>query len=629
MVTVMRDPELRFQTIAGPIAPILILGLVVLLASCRESRPPDPPVVSADSEFVPQWAKAAVWYQIFPERFRNGDPSNDPRVEDLIGADPQEPPKEWQIHPWGSDWYELQPYERANGEPELWKHLLRRRYGGDLQGILDQLPYIEELGVNAIYLNPVFEAPSLHKYDGKTYHHIDPNFGPDPDGDRALIATENPLDPATWVWTSADLLALKLIDQLHQRGIRVIFDGVFNHMGIESFAFKDVVANQQDSPFADWFIIHSWDDPHAGTSFDYEGWVGVSSLPAFREDEQGIVEGPRDYIFAAVERWMNPRGLGSSAGIDGWRLDVAWDVGHPFWKQFRTHVKSLNPEAYLTAEIVEPPEQVLPYLKGDEFDGEMNYNFAFTAAEFLFNPGEHQINAAEFDLKLRELREIYPEGVAYVSQNLFGSHDSNRIGSHIRNRGIGNFRDWGPYFGLSKSENPDYDVSKPTAEDRNLQELFAILQMTYVGAPMVYYGDEIGMWGANDPDTRKPMIWPDLVYADERANPDGSLRAPDPVDIDEGLLNHYRSLIQIRNSHPALQTGTFRTIRANEDRVYVFERSDDQQNIVVALNAGSDPARVSLSGACYADLLRGGQVVDGLVELEPVSGRVLRACSAR
>ncbi|MDD3716473.1 MAG: alpha-amylase family glycosyl hydrolase, partial [Candidatus Marinimicrobia bacterium] len=133
---------------------------------------------AADSEFVPHWAKTVVWYQIFPERFRNGDTDNDPTVKDIAGADPQEPPKAWRIHPWGSDWYELQDYEKINSEPELWKHLLRRRYGGDLQGIIDQLDYLQELGITAIYLNPVFQSPSLHKYDGESYHHIDPNFGP-------------------------------------------------------------------------------------------------------------------------------------------------------------------------------------------------------------------------------------------------------------------------------------------------------------------------------------------------------------------------------------------------------------------------------------------------------------------
>ncbi len=177
---------------------ISLIGLLIL-CGCEEKTAEEKDTIAENEEFVPQWAKSVVWYQIFPERFRNGDPSNDPTVNDILGADPAEPPVEWEVHPWGSDWYELQNYEQANGEPELWKHLLRRRYGGDLQGVIDKLDYLEDLGVTALYLNPVFQSPSLHKYDAESYHHIDPNFGPDPDGDRELIATENLLDPATWV----------------------------------------------------------------------------------------------------------------------------------------------------------------------------------------------------------------------------------------------------------------------------------------------------------------------------------------------------------------------------------------------------------------------------------------------
>ncbi len=599
----------------------VLLFVVLTLAACEERPAPVP-------EFVPQWAKSAVWYQIFPDRFRNGDPSNDPTLADLAGADPVEPPKEWQRHPWGSDWYEMQPWERANGEPELWKHMLRRRYGGDLQGIIDRLGYLDSLGVSAIYLNPVFTAPSLHKYDGATYHHIDPNFGPDPAGDRAMIATEDPLDPATWVWTSADELALELIARIHSRGMRVIFDGVFNHMGINSFAFQDLMANQQESSYADWFIVHSWDDPAAGTAFDYEGWVGVKSLPAFREDETGIVPGPRDYIFAAVSRWMNPKGAGIEHGIDGWRLDVAWDVGHPFWKRFRSHVKGINPEAYLTAEIVDTPERVQPYMEGDEFDGEMNYNFAFSAAEFMFNPGQMRISATAFDRELERMRELYPPGVAYVSQNLFGSHDANRIGSHIVNRGIGNFRDWGNYFGLSKpSENPAYRVTKPVAEDIRLQKLFAILQMTYVGAPMIYYGDEVGMWGGNDPDDRKPMVWEDLEYADEVTNPDGSRRTPDVVAVNHDLLDHYRSLIAIRRAHSALNLGDYRTLIADDERdVFAFERTHGDDRVIVVINNSEGPVTVDLPLDCARDLLGGARHEGGGFEIAGKWGRVLVPC---
>lgn len=549
----------------------------------------------ASGEFVPQWAKSAVWYQIFPERFRNGDPSNDPSVADIAGADPMQPPKQWRVHPWGSDWYRLQDYEIANGEPELWKHMQRRRYGGDLQGILDKLDYLQDLGINAIYLNPVFDAPSNHKYDGASYHHIDPNFGPDPKGDRALMATENPGDPKTWVWTKADELALKLIHEAHARGIRVIFDGVFNHMGFNSFALQDVRRNKLKSPYLGWFTIKSFDEPSAGVSFDYEGWWGNKSLPELREDSGGIVAGPKAYIFAATERWMNPKGQGAQFGIDGWRLDVAYMVAHPFWKDWRRHVKAINPEAYLTAEIVNTPDVVKPYLQGDEFDAEMHYNFAFTAAEFLFNTGKYRINARTFDKKLAELRTLYPPGVAYVNQNLFGSHDTNRIGSYIVNRDLGNFRDWGKWFQMSQPvNNPAFQVRKPNAYELQLQKLFVVLQMTYVGAPMVYYGDEVGMWGANDPDDRKPMIWPDIVYEKERALPNQSLRPEaeaDQVAQNAELHAFYKKLIAIRLSHPALRTGSYQTLLAdNSADVFAYERREGDDTVWVVLN-NSDTAR--------------------------------------
>ena len=558
----------------------------------------------ASVEFVPQWAKSAVWYQIFPERFRNGDPGNDPTVADIAGADPMQPPKQWRVHPWGSDWYRLQDYEIANGEPELWKHMQRRRYGGDLQGIIDKLDYLQDLGINAIYLNPVFDAPSNHKYDGASYHHIDPNFGPDPKGDRALMATENPGDPKTWVWTKADELALKLIREAHARGIRVIFDGVFNHMGFNSFALQDVRRNKLKSPYLGWFTIKSFDEPSAGVSFDYEGWWGNKSLPELREDTGGIVAGPKAYIFAATERWMNPKGQGAQFGIDGWRLDVAYMVAHPFWKDWRRHVKAINPEAYLTAEIVNTPDVVKPYLQGDEFDAEMHYNFAFTAAEFLFNTGKNRINARTFDKKLAELRTLYPPGVAYVNQNLFGSHDTNRIGSYIVNRDLGNFRDWGKWFQMSQPvNNPAFQVRKPNAYELQLQKLFVVLQMTYVGAPMVYYGDEVGMWGANDPDDRKPMIWPDIVYEKERALPNQSMRpeaAADQVAQNAELHAFYKKLIAMRLGHPALRTGSYQTLMAdNSADVFAYERREGDDTVWVVLNNSNTARTVRLPNRGY------------------------------
>ena len=585
------------------------LFVPAVLTACCAALLSAPVNADASQEFVPQWAKKAVWYQIFPERFRNGDPSNDPTVADIAGADPAEPPKAWKIHPWGSDWYALQDYEKANGQSHIATHLLRRRYGGDLQGVIDKLDYLSELGINAIYLNPIFDSPSLHKYDSASYHHVDPNFGPDPEGDRALMAKENPIDPSTWVWTKADELVLSLIEQAHNKGIRVIFDGVFNHMGINSFAFQDVMKNQQASPYKDWFTITSFDDPEAGTQFDYEGWFGVKSLPEFKEDENGLVDGPKDYVFAATQRWMNPKGKGTQYGVDGWRLDVAYCIAHGFWKDWRKLVKSINPDAYLTAEIVDSPDKVKPFLQGDEFDGEMNYNFAFTAAEFLFNPKDMAILPTEFDQKLAELRTLYPEGVAYVVQNLFGSHDSNRIGSHIKNRGIENFRNWGTYFNTSQAvNNRNYDVSKPGKNDIELQKLFVLLQMTYVGAPMVYYGDEVGMWGSNDPDSRKPMLWSDIQYDSEVTNPDGSKRSADTVEVNHSLMNYYSQLIHLRTSHPALTVGSYKTLLADDNaNVFAYQRQHEGQTIWVVLNNAAKETVVSLpaSGVNSASVLFG------------------------
>lgn len=554
-----------------------------------------PSVASAQQdEFVPQWAKQVVWYQIFPERFRNGDPSNDPTVEDLKGADPQRPPKQWRIHPWTSDWYQLQDYEIANGERSLGTHLTRRRYGGDLQGIIDQLDYLQNLGITAIYLNPVFVSPSLHKYDCASYHHIDPNFGPDPAGDRRLIATENPLDPSTWVWTSADKLALQLIQEVHRRDMRIIFDGVFNHMGTQSFAFQDVLSHQQNSNYRDWFTIKQWRDPENDIPFDYEGWFGVKSLPELREDQQGIVDGPRQYIFHATQRWMNPQDRGCKYGIDGWRLDVAYCVAHPFWKAWRTHVRSINPEAFVTAELVKPPEEVVPYMQGDEFDAEMNYNFAFAADEFFFQPDAWSITPSEFSNRLASLRNAYPSGVAAVSQNLFGSHDSNRIGSHIKNRGIGHYRDWGNYFGISKPlSNPKYSARKPESADIQLQKQFVIFQMTYLGAPMIYYGDEVGMWGGNDPDCRKPMLWADLRYDDETIGPDQQVHFPDTVEVNKDLLEHYRTTIQIRNRNLPLQLGDYQTTLTDDSKgLFAFRRTYQGHWIEVYFNRSQTPQSV-------------------------------------
>jgi glycosidase len=539
-------------------------------------------------DFVPAWAKRAIWYQIFPERFWNGDPRNDPNLASQQNSWPHDTTEPWQPHPWTTAWYALEPYEQAHAQRPIWHHLQRRRYGGDLQGIIDRLDYLQDLGVNAIYLNPVFTAPSAHKYDGATYHHVDPYLGPDPAGDIRLAAGENPGDSQTWVWTEADRLLLHLVGELHRRGMRIILDGVFNHMGLNSWAFQDVVRNGQASPYREWFKITDWNIPSQFAPFSYRGWFGTPELPELNQDENGITAGPREYIFAATRRWLDPDADGHAGdGIDGWRLDVAFCIRHGFWKAFRQHVKALNPEAYLVAEIINEDDNAA-YLQGDEFDAVMNYKWTFTCAEF-FLQSRSKIDAAEFDRRLEAERAAYPPGVAYGMQNLLDSHDTARIASFIVNRQQLNFRDWAEYNQLSRvAQNPAFDTRPPTEEERQLQQLLLLFQFADVGAPMIYYGDEAGMWGANDPCCRKPMVWPGMVYAPEAPS--------NAVTFNHKLHQRYKQLVALRNSLPALQLGAFTTLYA-EGSLYAFERAYERQRVIVALNNSRAVQRLQLPAA--------------------------------
>ena len=542
------------------------------------------------NDFTPQWSKGAVWYQIFPERFNNGDPSNDPKASDQNGAYPFDDTSAFQIHPWTSDWYQLQPYEQKNGK-NIWFNIQRRRYGGDLQGVIDKLDYIQSLGVTAIYLTPIFWSPSSHKYDALCYHHVDPTFGPDPEGDKKLIATENPLDAANWVWTKADLLALKLIEEVHKRKMHIIFDGVFNHIGAKSFAFRDVEKNQQASPYKDWFIIKSWPDSSKGTSFDYSGWFGVKTLPEFKEDSNGIVVGPKQYIFNATRRWMNPMNKGTSHGIDGWRLDVAYNVAHAFWKDWRKWVRSINPQAYTTAELVDPIEKTRPYLMGDEFDATMNYNFAFIVHDFFVQDSAGS-SVTQFDAKLKELREAFGPAVAFSMQNLMNSHDATRIGSAVANPDGRKFGEWGRYFNWSqKSNNKNYNARKPTAEQLKKQKLIAAFQALYLGSPMIYYGDEAGMWGSNDPDCRKPMVWAEKKYVAERYNPDQSQHESDDVFFNTELFKWYQTFLSLRKQYTSLRLGGFTTLLTDDaQKLYAFSRSYGREEVIVVINRGNKDA---------------------------------------
>ncbi|MEI6062234.1 MAG: alpha-amylase family glycosyl hydrolase, partial [Bacteroidota bacterium] len=209
----------------------------------------------------PSWAKNVIWYQIFVERFNNGDKSNDPKPENMdVPFMKIITPAGWSLTPWAHDWYSQEDWAVKSGK-SFNDAVQYRRYGGDLQGVLDKLDYLKDLGVTALFMNPLNDAPSLHKYDARNYHHIDVNFGPDPKGDNKLIASEKPGDPSTWKWTSADRLFLKLVSEAHKRGLKIIMDYSWNHTGTSFWAFEDVVKNQQKSEFKDWYNITSFDNP--------------------------------------------------------------------------------------------------------------------------------------------------------------------------------------------------------------------------------------------------------------------------------------------------------------------------------------------------------------------------------
>lgn len=567
---------------------------------------------------VPTWAKKAVWYQIFPERFRNGDTANDPTVRDLAGSWPHETPAEWHISSWTGDWYELQEWEK--GREDFYFHAQQRRYGGDLQGVIDELDYLKELGISAIYFNPLFESPSLHKYDATMYHHIDNNFGPDPEGDRRIWATENPADRSTWKWTSADNLFLALIARAHELGIRVIIDGVFNHVGMTFWAFTDVVERQAASPYKDWFIIRSFDDPATSENeFDYAGWYGVRELPEIREDENGLAAGPREHVHEIVKRWMDPNGDGDpSDGIDGWRLDVAEMVKKEFWRDFRSWVRAINPEAYLVGEVWwddwdnEKMFNAEPWLQGDVFDAVMNYRWAREVNHF-FKDKKRKTTATEFDSRLKSLWSDYRSDVNYVLMNLMDSHDTDRLGSQIVNVDASYDK------GVGLQGNPDYDVRKPNEEEVRILQLIALFQMTCPGAPTIFYGTEAGMWGADDPDERKPMLWPDLEYAVEKSHPFGKSRPADENRFNPELYAHYSTLIHLRRMYPALSVGDFRTIVTDDERdLYAFVRTESDQQVLVVINnhksmtqSFSLPADDPASAVKWSPLFvtKGGQVV--------------------
>ena len=424
---------------------------LLLAAACSRDAPP-PRNDAAPNLAVPAWSADVTWYQIFVERFRNGDPSNDPTAHDIEGFSSAPTPDGWQPTPWSQDWYRREPWARASGK-DFYGTAQFRRYGGDLKGVLDRLDYLQDLGVTALFLNPINDAPSLHKYDARNYQHIDRNFGPDPRGDEARIADEDLMNPATWTWTAADSLFLVLLREVHRRGMRIIIDYSWNHTGTSFPAWKDVLKNQQQSRFADWYEIERFDDPTTPdtSEFAYRGWAGVPSLPEWRKVgrpagqtkgaiDGNLVAGVRDLVFDVSRRWLDPNGDGDpSDGVDGFRLDVAEMVPLGFWRDYRRFVRSVNPEAYLVGEVWWEtwPDKLYdpaPWLQGDVFDAVMHYQW-YTPTRSFFTGAPPTLTASSYAASLDSLAS----GISLANQrgmmNLTASHDTPRFSTSVYNLG--------------------------------------------------------------------------------------------------------------------------------------------------------------------------------------------------
>ncbi len=437
---------------------------------------------------TPDWVKHTVFYQIFPDRFAKSQTSQ-PRL-------------------WKSS--NLQAWDA--------KPTYTAYKGGDLWGVIDQLDYLQDLGINAIYFTPIFQSASNHRYHTHDYYQVDPMLG----GNIAFDA---------------------LIKAAHQKNMKIVLDGVFNHASRGFFFFNDILENGSDSPWLDWFKVEKWPLSAYDGSKDanYISWVGNRALPQFNHDNPQV----KEYIMQIGEYWLEK-------GIDGWRLDVPNEVTTPgFWPEFRDRVKAINPEAYIVGEIWSDASQ---WLDGTQFDGVMNYRFAeptiaFTAGD-RFIPEYIQphytpypaLNAGDYALKIQSLLDLYPWEIQLTQLNLLNSHDTSRVMTAV-------------------------------GEDKASVHLAALLLLTFPGAPCIYYGDEVGLPGGKDPDCRRGF--------------------PSESDWDRETLNHYQQLIALRHKYPALRTGKYNVLYA-EDKTYIFSRILDSETLIIAVNTDINSVTVEV-----------------------------------
>ncbi len=630
---------------------------------------------------VPNWSKEAVWYNIFPDRFYNGNHYNDP-IFNEFGPEAFKPnilheqnfveEYKWEKsnnvishfdrNRWTSDFREQTIWEKL-GEREIDYSLkYARMYGGDLQGIKEKIPYMKELGINAVWLNPVFFSYQNHKYGANDFRHISPDFGTiktsgethgveinrnnkygnksyvDVLGNKATTSSELKLlevnlkgenrgkngygeteDPATWVWTESDLIMVDLIKEFHKNGIRVIFDGVFNHSSSEHWTFNMVLADGENSKYKDWYKFTDFgqhvqitDDMSDEQAFEtlianrkrtiYNAWGGFDSLPEFNTFNQEY----KEYIFNITRKWMcGPDGKESENwmeddGIDGWRLDVPNCLENQnFWNEWREVVKGSKKDSYITAELWGNASGDIN--GGNKFDTVMNYEWLKTVIGFFINQSReggvrYKLKAQDFFNELREKRTWYPYQALQASQNLNGSHDTDRLYSRIVNDVVGRNLEEGkqlekgyngirPDLASNNHPNTTIDWRNSPIKPKDILKLISIFQMTYIGAPMLFYGDEVGMWGATDPYCRKPMLWKEFLYDNEKNPSHINQNEVYEQKVDSDLFEWYKKLIRIRLENKTLVYGKFREVFADNERdVIAYERVIEDQLIIVVIN---------------------------------------------
>ena len=521
---------------------------------------------------APSWAKDAVIYQIFPDRFHNGRTNNDPKTGDVRYDDPVRR-LDWGALPEGY----CRNYADATaatcparfGGTGVEQPRGRDYMGGDLKGVDQQLDYLDALGVTTIYFNPIFDAGSNHSYDTQDYSRIDPYFGSQQD------------------WKN-------LVKHAEERGIRIVLDGVFNHLSSDSPFFDRYghyptvgACESAASPYRSWFYFTDV-APGTGTCVGsngtpkaarYEGWFGFDSIPVIRKTESAVQSYFLTSADSIAKRWLRD-------GASGWRMDVSGDPSFPagYWEQFRDVVKATDPEALTISETWQKDSTLLRMLRGDRLDTTMNYRLRDAVIGFLapgaFDPkgfadSGRVIAPSEFLSRLASIREDYPDAAYYSLMNLLDSHDTERLL-------------WTLTPGAETRAARERNAANVAAGKRRLQ-LASLIQFTVPGAPTVYYGDEVGLTGDDDPDDRRAYPW-----ADRGASPDTA------------LLAHYRTLAGLRADLDVLTDGDFRPLLADDAAsVTAYGRRTGSAAAVVVLNRGA--------GAATVEVPLVGYVPDGVV----------------